>query len=385
MLNIIKNTTDPKSYENQSYNESGINYITFTDNKRYQFKERIFGHNLLSEFITTQTNIEKFCNRNNSEDKAIINIFNSLNNTMLITSKLIDILEPIYNLPSYVDNEKTIILDIDEALRENGFDLDPVVYLFYDDLFITDFESLLMHSYSLLDKIAIYMKEYKIYNNSQNEQLCFGQVLTPRNRTKNYYFSNLITHISQLNLINTNDNLISKINNDIQQLNPLKNIIIPGQHKTLRNKIVHQETILNLSSNIFAIYRYKNKFLKFDNFVEDINSQKKYPPMVECIDRILKNIIHFNLNILNTILNDKFSLNLKTNITSNIPWGNPMYNHGNDILESTSQLDKIKMNTFDINSKGFTLQDFYYVKKKFLNNPVCQICATKMFENATRV
>ena len=78
MLNIIKNTTDPKSYENQSYNESGINYITFTDNKRYQFKERIFGHNLLSEFITTQTNIEKFCNRNNSEDKAIINIFNSL-------------------------------------------------------------------------------------------------------------------------------------------------------------------------------------------------------------------------------------------------------------------------------------------------------------------
>lgn len=363
MLNIIKNITKLKSYDNQSYNDLDVKYISISDNKRYQLKSSIFGQDLLDEFTNTQSNMERYCERNNKEDKAIINIFNSLYNTMIIMSKLIDILEPICFLPTVVESENKIILEIDKAILQNNLDLDPCVYLHYDDLFITDFESLLMHSHSLLDKIAIYIKEYKVYNNSQNEQVCFGQPLTSSNRNKNYYFSNLINHISQLNSLNTNDNLISKINNSINQLNPLKNIIIPGQYKTLRNKIVHQETILNLSSNIFAIYRYKNKILKLDNFLEDINSPKKYPPIVECIDRVLKNIIQFNLNILNTILNDKFSLTLNTNINCNIQWDNPFYNHENDILNNSSQLEKIKMNTFDIYSKGFTLQDFYYVKK----------------------
>lgn len=364
MLGVVKNTTNPSEYSNQSYNEHGINYLSLTDNKRHKFNTGTFGNDLLKEFFLTQSTIEKHCQRNNDEDKAIVNIMNSLHSTMLILSKLTNSLEPIYYLPENAENDKDIILDIDENLIQNNLNLDPMVYLFYDDLFIVNFESLLMHAHSLLDKIAIYIKEYKIYNNSQNEQICFGQALTQSDRNQNYYFSNLIIHSSQLASNNANDNLFNKISNDLNQLDLLKNIVIPGQHKTLRNKIVHQETILNLSSNIFTVYRYRNKFYKFDNFLEDINSQKKYPPMVECIDRILKHLIFFNLNVINTILNDKFGLNLNTNISTTIPWINPVYNHENDIIDSHSQLDKIKMNTFDIFSTGFILQDFYYVKKE---------------------
>lgn len=365
MLSIIKNTTNISDYNNQSYNEIGINYFNITDNERHEFNISTFGSDLLIEFYKTQSTIEEYCQRNNDEDNSIVNIVNSLHSTMLLLSKLTNSLEPIYYLPENAENDKDIILDIEENLIRNNLNLDPMVYLFYNDLFIVDFESLLMHAQSLLDKIAIYVKEYKIYNNSQNEQVCFGGVLTQSDRNeKRYYFSHLINHCQQLAAINVNDNLFNKIFSDLSQLDLLKNIVIPGQHKTLRNKIVHQETVLNLSSNIFAVYRYKNKFYKFDNFLEDINSQKKYPPIVECIDRILKHIIFFNLNVINTILNDKFGLNLNTNISTTIPWINPMYNHENDIIDSHSQLDKIKMNTFDIYSKGFILQDFYYVKKE---------------------
>lgn len=58
MLGVVKNTTNPSEYSNQSYNEHGINYLSLTDNKRHKFNTGTFGNDLLKEFFLTQSTIE---------------------------------------------------------------------------------------------------------------------------------------------------------------------------------------------------------------------------------------------------------------------------------------------------------------------------------------
>jgi len=365
MISIIKNRTNQKDYNNQSYNEDGIKYILKTDGDRYKLSESIFGRSLLTEFGKSLAIIEKeFKSNTLPEDKLVRNIINGLYSNSLILNNLIEMLDPIYYLPNEVENENDSILEVCEGLLSENYSLDPSVYLFHYDLFIPNFVSLLMHSHSLLDKIAIYVRDIIIFNNSSNERLIFGRTLNnSERRNKPYYFSNLIDNISILKDNNTNK-VLDTIFNELCQLNNLKSIIIPGASKTLRNKIVHQETILDMGNSIFSVYRYKKKFIKLDSFVEGVNEVKNYPPIVNCIDRIHKSIMSFTLSILNSILNDRLNLSLNQSITaSSIPWVNPFYDYTNDIVDESYSGDKLKLNTFDISSNGLTLKDFYYIKK----------------------
>lgn len=364
MIGIIKNFTNDKEYNNLSFNELGIQYLGGSDNNRYQLDRSIFSSDLIREINKTRDAVHNHCKVTN-EEKLITDIFNTLYNNLIVLTKTIKNLETIYCLPDNVKNASEGILEIEEYLEKAGKDLDPVVYLFYNDLFNLNFESLLMFSHSLLDKFALYVKKYRIFHTT-NEALIFKTMLNDNKRKKmNYYFANLKEDILKLSTANPNDSLLTKLNLEINKIKPLESIIIPnGTSKTLRNRIVHQESILGISNSIFAVYRYKNKLYKFDNFVGDTKILKKeYPPIGECIDRILKNIIYFSLNNINTILNTKYNLHLNTNVTSSIDWTNPLYNYEKYLVSEIDTSEKIKFNTFDIFHNGFVLQEFFYLKK----------------------
>jgi len=278
-------------------------------------------------------------------------------------------LETISCLPEIASNEKEEILEVDTKMIGNGKDLDPTVYIFHNDLFNLNFESLLMFSHSLLDKFAVYIKKYRIFH-TPNESLVFKKALNNNSRKKQmYYFSHLKSDIKKLRNANLHDSLIVKLYSEIDKIKILENIIVPsGKHKTLRNRIVHQESILGISNSIFAVYRYKNKFYKFDNFIGDTSNIKKdYPPLVECVDRILKTIVHFSLNNLNTIMNKKYNLSLNTNVTDGINWNNPLFNYENYLVKENDPNEKIKFNTFNISHNGFVLEDFYFLKKELFS------------------
>lgn len=365
MITIIKNVND-HAYDNLSFNEKGVTYLVSSDNNRYLLEKSIFDEHLISEISKTQESIHKYCNTTD-EEKLIADIFHTLYNNLIVLTEILKSLETIYYLPNQVENSSEGILEIEEKLQEMGKDLDPVVYLFYNDLFTLHFESLLMFSHSLFDKFAFYVKEYRIFNSS-NEQLIFNQILTTSQRKKKmYYFHDLKKDILKLSSANPTDSLLTKLNSEISQVKTLENIIINnGTNKTLRNRIVHKESILGISNSIFAVYRYKNKLYKFDNFIDDVKKLKKeYPPIGECIDRVLNNIIYFSLNNLNTLLNDKYSLHLNTNITTGITWKNPFCNYEKYLVKETDSVEKIKFNTFDVSMNGFVLQDFFYLKKDF--------------------
>ncbi len=365
MIGVIKNATNDKEYNNLSFNELGVDYLSDTDKKRYRLDDTIFSTDLISEIKHTQEAVHCHC-KNSKEEKLITDIFNTFYNNLIVLTKTIKNLETIYALPDSVKNTSEGILEIEESLERIGKDFDPIVYLFYDDLFNLNFESLLMFSHSLLDKFAVYVKKYKIFHTA-NERLIFNTILTDKKREKRrYYFSHLKLDIAKLSAANPRDKLLTKLNVEINNINALEDIIIPsGKGKdTLRNRIVHQETILGMSNSIFAVYRYKNKLYKFDNFVGDVKIlEKEYPPLGECIDKILKNIIYFSLNNINTILNSKYNLHLNTNVTSNINWANPLYNYEKHLIDEASPIEKIKFNTFDIYHNGFILQEFFYLKK----------------------
>jgi hypothetical protein len=379
MFGTIKNLTSPNVL---SMNNIGKEYLSvYSNTSEVDFKDVLqekTNFASLDQIISELQEIKKNGTTLTDEYSQLSHCVNSLKNVLLLSSKIIQSIDSLNKIPrSEKDNEK-VLYPTDIEIYRKGLPIAPCVYTYFDDLLITYFESLLMHSQALVDKLSIYVQKYKIYGSSDEnllfqdeikEQIDAKTITNPSNFTatgrmkknKYFYFSNMTDMIKQLHTNNPSDQVYNIINSEINNnILKIQDLIVSCGRKTLRNKVVHEESLITLSDNVFVAYRTdKGKIIKFDSPIID-----DYPPFIESYERLLTSIPELAINIISALINEKYSKSLSVNNRLSFAWINTFIDYRKYIVESDSMDEKIKLNTFQLHQDGFTLQDFYYIKRK---------------------
>lgn len=352
-----------------------------------QEKNNLIGlDNIIEKLKDIKTNVYSNDPINFSDEYKLLNhCLGSLKNILMLCAKIIATTNHINSVPKFVPNNRQHIFPTDIPILQSypHLGITNCAYVYNDELLLTYFEALLIQSQGLLDKLAIYIQNFKIYN-SQDEYIIFRSdansalsngtitnlnqftaTTTMKNRKK-FYFSTLKDIINQLTTNNQNDKVYKCLKYEIDKnLTNMTDLVIssgqPGMN-TLRNKIVHEETVTSLTDNVFVVYRTnKGKIIKFDTPIID-----RYPCVMESVSRLLNSIPRLGINTISILINEKYNKKLPSNRKLDFKWKNTFIDYRGYIVDS-SYRNKIKLNKFDLALNGFTLNEFYYVKRNLFN------------------
>lgn len=380
-MNItLKNLSSPNVL---CMNIDGHDYIFSSDNKvEIDFKKILQEQNnfqAISDIFIELKRIKDVSTEKKQRDELVLlyHSMNSLKSILLLISKIVNSIDEMNKIPPIEKDSKKSLFTTDIGIQSHIQDIAPCVYTYYDELLITYFESLLVHSQGLLDKLSIYIQRHKIYDSSDellifkeeiDEHISQGKISNPNDfhptkrekKKKLFYFSNLKGIIDELNRNNPKDIVYQSFHREIQlHSSSMYDLIVSNGKASLRNKIVHEESIMTLNDNVFVAYRTKKgKIVKFDSPILD-----DYPPIIESVYRILTSLPQLTVNVISSILNDKFSTSLKTNHHLKYGFYNTFIDFRKYILEEASEEDKVKLNKFDIFEDNFSLENFYFVKR----------------------
>jgi hypothetical protein len=179
--------------------------------------------------------------------------------------------------------------------------------------------------------------------------------------SNNLYFSGIVEGLEQAEGNEITDFLLRQ---SVKISQGVTDIVFPsGTKQTLRNKIVHQDSVQELNDNLFAIYWLRNNnVVKFDASIMD-----DYPPVMECVFNIYNTIPESVIKILSCIINTESEVDLSVDFSFDLKWKNIFVNYNNYVVECGSP-ESTPINKFKIDEFNIVLGENFSVKSELFEH-----------------